>query len=130
MMRKIPLRLAVNAILSTLGLVVVFHLGVLSGLVPHDIVWGGKFEEESQLIKFEIASLIINALMILVVATKGQYVKIRLPLKMLTVMLWLMTLLFALNTIGNLFAKTLTETIIFTPITFTLAVLCYRVAQD
>lgn len=128
-MRKIPFRFAVNSILSILSIVVVFHLSVLGGLVPNNIVWGGKFEDESQLIKFEIASVIINAFMILVVAIKGQYLKVRLPNKMITILLWLMTLLFASNTVGNLFANTLAETIIFTPITFILAILCLRITK-
>jgi hypothetical protein len=128
-MHKIPIGLAINTILVTLCLVTVFHLAVLGGLVPHNIVWGGKFENESQLLKFEIASVIINAFMIFVVAIKGQYVKIRLPVKMLVFMLWLMFLLFAINTVGNLFTNTLTETIIFTPITFILAILCFRIAK-
>ncbi|MDH4092803.1 MAG: hypothetical protein OEV74_20095 [Cyclobacteriaceae bacterium] len=112
-----------------LGIVVVFHLCVLSGLVPNDIVWGGKFQSVSQLLKFEIASVIINVFMILVVAIKGQYLGVYLPVKILDIFLWLMTFIFALNTIGNLFANTLTETVIFTPITFILAVLCFRVAK-
>lgn len=128
-MRKIPLGFAINSILSILGLVVVFHLAVLSGLAPSDIVWGGKFQDKAQLLKFEMVSVVINVFMMVVVAIKGQHVKVRLPVKMLDVMLWLMTLLFALNTISNLFANTLTETIIFTPITFILAVLCFRVAK-
>ena len=128
-MHKIPLRFAINSILSMLGIVVVFHLCVLSGLVPNDIVWGGKFQSVSQLLKFEIASVIINVFMILVVAIKGQYLGVYVPVKILDIFLWLMTFIFALNTIGNLFANTLTETVIFTPITFILAVLCFRVAK-
>lgn len=128
-MHRISFRFAINLILSILGILVVFHLCVLSGLIPGDIVWGGKFQNESQLMKFEILSVIINAFMILIVAMKGQYVRIRLPIKLLDIILWLMTLLFMLNTIGNLFANTLTETIIFTPITIILTVLCFRIVR-
>ncbi|MEQ8303104.1 MAG: hypothetical protein RIB47_06910 [Cyclobacteriaceae bacterium] len=128
-MQKISFRFAINSILSILGIIVVFHLSVLSGLLPNDIVWGGKLEDESQLIKFEIASVVLNVFMILIIAIRGQYIKVRIPEKMLAILIWLMTILFALNTIGNLFANTLTEAIIFTPITFVLAVLCFRVAK-
>ena len=128
-MQKIYFRFAIKSILLILGIIVVFHLSVLSGLLPNDIVWGGKLEDESQLIKFEIASVALNVFMILIISIRGQYIKFRLPGKMLTVLIWLMTILFALNTIGNLFANTLTEAIIFTPITFVLAVLCSRVTK-
>jgi uncharacterized paraquat-inducible protein A len=128
-MHKIPIGFAINTVLITLCLVTVFHLAVLSGLVPSNIVWGGKMESESQLIQFEIASITINAFMILVVATKAQYAKIRVPGKLIDIMLWLMFVLFAVNTVGNLLANTLTETIIFTPVTFILALLCFRIAK-
>ena len=39
-----------------------------------------------------------------------------------------MALLFALNTVGNLFALDLRETLIFTPITLLAALLAWRLA--
>lgn len=41
---------------------------------------------------------------------------------------WLFFVLFSLNTLGNLFAETLAETLIFTPLTILLAVLSLRLA--
>jgi hypothetical protein len=43
--------------------------------------------------------------------------------------MWAVCALFALNTIGNLFALDLRETLIFTPITLISAVLAARVAM-
>ncbi|MEN9442639.1 MAG: hypothetical protein RLZ33_2716 [Bacteroidota bacterium] len=43
---------------------------------------------------------------------------------------WLFFVLFSLNTLGNLFAETLTETLIFTPLTILLAVLSLRLARN
>ena len=128
-MNKIPLRLAVHAILSILCIVGIFHLLVLTGIVPYTIVWGGRFQNETQLRDFEVISVIINAFVILVVLIKGQHVNLHIPVKILNGILWFLVLLFAINTIGNLLAKTTTETIIFTPITFILALLCFRIAK-
>lgn len=46
----------------------------------------------------------------------------------LRIAFWLFFGLFSLNTLGNLFAETLTETLIFTPLTILLAVLSLRLA--
>lgn len=126
---KMPLRFAIHTSLFILCIVIIFHLLVLSGIVPYTIVWGGKFQNETQLRDFEVVSVIINAFVILVVVIKGQYVNLHIPLKIVNVILWLLVLLFAVNTIGNLVAKATTETIIFTPITFILALLCFRIAK-
>jgi hypothetical protein len=129
MVNKIPLRVAINAVLSILVIVIIFHLLVLTGIVPSNIVWGGRFQNETQLRNFEVVSVIINAFVILVVATKGQYLNLHVPMKIINIILWLLVLIFAFNTIANLFAKTTTEVIIFTPTTFILALLCFRIAK-
>ena len=93
------------------------------------MVWGGKFQNEAQVRKFEIVSIVINSFMILIIAIKGHYIRIHLPIKLINGILWFFVFLFALNTIGNLFAKTSIETMVFTPITFVSAILCYRIAK-
>ncbi len=128
-MNKMSLKLAVNTTLSILFMVAVFHLLVLVNVVPYTIVWGGKFHNETQLRNFEVVSIAINAFMIFVVAIKGQYINLPIPMKVISTLMWLFVLLFAFNTIGNLFAKTALETIVFSPITFILALLCFRIAK-
>jgi len=44
--------------------------------------------------------------------------------------MWSICALFVLNTVGNLFALDLRETLIFTPVTLIGAVLAARVAMD
>lgn len=46
----------------------------------------------------------------------------------LTVAIWAFVGLFALNTAGNVFAKSTVERLAFTPVTLVLAVLCLRLA--
>jgi hypothetical protein len=127
-MNIISFKFAIKAMLILLSLVIVFHLLVLIHIIPSNIVWGGKFQNVAQMRNFETLSIIINAIMIFIIALKGQYIKLNIPGIITNSILWLFVLLFALNTIGNLFAKTYTETIIFTPISFISAILCYRIA--
>ena len=116
--------------LIILCLIIVFHLFVLTQIIPYNIVWGGKFQNVAQMRSFEVVSIGINSLIIFFIALRGKYIKLNLPIKIMNIILWLFVLLFALNTIGNLFAKTITETIVFTPLTFFLLILCFRIVID
>lgn len=116
--------------LIILCLVIVFHLFVLAQLIPYTIVWGGRFQNATQMMKFEAISVVMNALMIFVMIIKGRYINLNIPIKLTNSIIWLMVVLFVLNTIGNLLSKASTETIIFTPITFVSALLCFRIVMD
>ena len=130
MLNTTPLKFSIKIILILLFIVFVFHLLVLTELIPYTIIWGGKFQNLTEMRRFEIASIIINAFMICVLAIKGNYITVNIPVKVINIILWLFVVLFALNTIGNLFAATLTETIVFTPLTFISALLCFRIVME
>lgn len=116
--------------MGLLSCVVVFHLLVLSGIVPYNIVWGGRLESAMQMYAFELVSLTINLVIIAIVGMKGGYIKPYLPDKLVTFLLWVFVILFALNTVGNLFAESKLEMIIFTPLTFISTILFYRLAIE
>lgn len=128
MKRFISERFAVLVLLLIFSGVILFHLLVLSGAVPFDIVWGGRLKTKEEMIVFETVSLILNGFMMVVIAIRGKFLKISRGEKLITGILWGMALLFGLNTIGNLFAENSWETIIFTPMTFILSVLSLRLA--
>lgn len=128
--KRIPFRFAVNFMITTLSLVVIFHLLVLTEVIPHAIVWGGRIQDPGQMRTMETVSLTVNLIMILVIAVKGLYLRVSIPPKLITIVLWLMVAIFALNTVGNLMAATRLETILFTPLTFIAAVLCVRIAIE
>jgi hypothetical protein len=130
MLYRISFQFAIITMLIILSLVITFHLLILSQIIPYNIVWGGKFQNVTQMRSFEIASIIINFLMILILAIKGQYMKLNIPIKTMHIVLWLVVILFFLSTVGNLFAKTSTETIVFTPISFISAILCFRIVME
>ena len=121
-------RFAVNSLLLIFSLVTVFHLLVLVGIIPFEIVWGGRLKNADQMIVFESVSILLNVIMLLVVCLYSGLVRLRVNQKIITVALWLMTILFLVNTIGNLFSSNQTEKIIFTPLTVMLCVFCFRLA--
>lgn len=130
MIKRIPYKLAVRSIVSLQALVIAFHLTVITGIVPYTIVWGGRLGNVRDMIVFESASILINLLLLSCTALKTRRMNKGASVKILNGFIWAFALLFALNTIGNLFAKASIETIIFTPLTFILAVLCGRVAME
>lgn len=121
-------RMTAHIMLVLFSCVLVFHILVLSGFIPFDIVWAGRLKSKEEMIVFETVSILLNSLMLLVIAIRGNLLWIQWNEKLVTGILWVMTLLFGVNTIGNLFAENSWETIIFTPITFILSILSLRLA--
>ena len=128
MIKRIPFRFAVNAIIVIALLVTGFHLLVLTGIVPYSIVWGGRLTSVADMRSFELASILVNAVLICTVAVKARHLHRAVSVMVANVVLWIFTVLFFLNTIGNLLAKATIETVVFTPVTAVLALLCARVA--
>ncbi|MCF6361580.1 MAG: hypothetical protein L3J29_12570 [Cyclobacteriaceae bacterium] len=130
MIKKIGFKLSVNSMLVLLTLVLVYHLLIITGLISYQVVWGGRLETESQMYVFETISIGINSLIILVISAKGKYIKAKISIRIINILLWIITVIFVLNTVGNLFSNNSLETVIFTPLTFISAILCYRIAVE
>jgi hypothetical protein len=111
-------------------LIVIFHFLVIFGIVPFQNVWGGRLKTQEEMLKFEAFSIVLNLIFIAVVLVKAGFWKVKISPKIISLLLWIMTILFALNTIGNLFAVNNLEKYIATPITFILSVLCFILARE
>lgn len=107
-----------------------FHILVLTGIIPFDIVWGGRLRNREEMLVFESVSVGINLLIVLVIAGHAGYLPISFNKNITRILTWLMAGLFLLNTIGNLMAVNPIEKFIFTPLTLLLTLLCYRVAME
>ena len=113
---------AINLLLSLTIAVTLFHLSILLKLVPYDIAWGGRLTSDNQMYVFETISILVNGFFGLILLMKGAYIKAFVPVKMLNAMLWFFLILFLMNTIGNIFAKTDFEKI-FAVITLAFSIL-------
>ncbi len=125
MLKRIPYHTARNLITIISVAVILFHLLVLTGIIPYSIVWGGRLKSQEQMRTSEIVSLIINALLVALLWIKKSP---RRGVQFTRIVMWLYVLLFALNTVGNLMAASIWEKVLFTPLTLLLAVLCARIA--
>ncbi|KAA9332867.1 hypothetical protein [Adhaeribacter soli] len=128
MIKLLSTRTAAYGLILIQSLVLVFHFLVLFGVVPFEIVWGGRLKSAEEMRVFESVSIILNTLMIAVVAIYAGLLPLNVNRKMLRFAFWVMFVLFALNTAGNLLAVNEYERMIFTPLTFLLAVFSLRLA--
>lgn len=126
----ISFRAASITTLAILGAVVVFHVLVVSGIVPKTIVWGGRISDPAQVVRAEIGSIVILLVTAAIVAMRWRSLAQGSPNIVATVGTWVLVVLFSVNTVGNLFAKTLFERLVFTPLTLLLALLMLRLALE
>ncbi len=124
--RLLPVRFASKLLIGLFSLLIGFHLLVAAGIIPYEMVWGGKLSSSTEILQFEGLSILVNLLLLAVILMDAGILKNRLSSKFLEIMLWFMVVLFLLNTVGNIFSENRLETIIFTPVTLILALLCYR----
>lgn len=125
---RISMEFASLTMMILLSCAVVFHLLVLIQLIPYSIVWGGRLESTSAMYVFESVSLSLNLFIVFVIAIKGGYIRPVLPKRLVQIILWFLVVLFSLNTVGNIFSLSLLEALLFTPVTFISAILCFRLA--
>ncbi len=119
---------AIKILLILLSLVIFFHLSILVKITPYEIAWGGRLETDAQMYVFETISIFINLFLIVVLLIKGAYLSAFIPIKVVDVLLWIFFVLFVLNTVGNLFAKTNFEKF-FAIVTFAFSLLIFVVLK-
>ena len=98
-----------NAIKVFLGLLVMnilFHLSILTKIIPYNITWGGRLTNDTEMYVFETISILMNVFLCWVLLMKGNLVQYKFPDRVVHTILWVFFVIFVLNTIGNIFAKT------------------------
>ena len=121
---------AINSMIALLSVVLLFHLSVLLQFIPYTIVWAGKLNNLQEMRVFESVSLLLGTFNMVVFLLKGNYIKHKIPMKIINAIIWFFVFLFSLNTVGNLFAKSDFELYVFTPLTFISALLCLRIVSN
>lgn len=108
---------------------ILFHFLVLLGIVPYQIVWGGRLQNQREMIHFELVSILLNFLMFAIVAIQARVIKLRVHPIVVKIALWLMVFIFVMNTIGNIISLNELERYIFTPLTLLLAIFSFILAS-
>lgn len=120
--------LASNGLVVAFSCILLFHVTALVGLIPADMLWGGRITSQQEFFVFEGISILLNLGMLLFTAASTGKFRWQPTQRVSRVAFGLMFLLFLANTVGNLFAISAWERIIFTPVTAILAVFSLRLA--
>lgn len=96
----------IKIFLALLAAIIMFHLSLLFKIIPYDITWGGRLQNDNEMYVFEIISISINVFLGFVLLMKGEFIKRYIKQKAINSILWIYLVLFVLNTIANIFSKT------------------------
>ena len=105
-----------------LTLFLILHIMIMMKIIPYALVWGGRLKSDREMFRFELFSIIINVLLILVILQQASFVDIGIPERYIPYLLWLMAGMFFLNSLGNANSKNRIERWFFTPVTIALAI--------
>lgn len=114
--------IAQYGLLILLGLFLLLHFIILLKIIPYNLIWGGRLKSDNEMYRFEIFSVLITSLFIIIILVRANFWMINIPHKIITVALWFMKGLFLLNIFGNVVSKNKIERLVFTPVTIFMAV--------
>ncbi len=123
-------KLIKDILIVIFSLVLVFQFLLLFGVIPYEHTWGGRLKSWEEMVVFVSFSILVNVLFLFATLVKAGYLKIAVSSLFLKIVFWAMFVIFALNTIGNLFAVSHYEKYIATPITLLLSFMAFRVATE
>lgn len=129
--KAISAKRATTILIGLFVLVLIFHGLVLAEVIPFTVAWGGRLKTYEEMVVFETISIFVNVFLILILLIRAEIIFApRVPKKIIGIILWAFIVLFALNTVGNLFAKNLYEQLIATPLTFLTTILLLIIVTD
>ena len=120
--------ISTNILPGLIVAVILFHVAVFVKAIPYNIIWGGRLQNDGEMYVFEASSIVINLFLGTILLMKAGYIKPKFKLKTINIILRVFLVLFVLNTVGNLFAKTGFEQS-FALLTFIFATLIWRILK-
>lgn len=87
----------------------VLHLFIILQIIPSNIVWGGKVKSAHTIYILEVVSLLVMSFLGFLMAMKNRIIKPIFSNKTIKVILFIFSIYFVLNTVGNLLAETAIE---------------------
>jgi hypothetical protein len=120
---------ALRIMMALLSAVVVFHLCIITGIIPYQNVWAGRLKSSSEMYLFESISMLLNVLLIAVLCIKAGYLKMTISATIINGIIWLFVVVFFLNTIGNMFAENNIERVAGGLLTAVSTLLCWRIVR-
>lgn len=112
-----------------LGSLLIVHFLIFMEQIPYDKVWAGKLNSVEEMKTFEAFSIAVNILIMSILFVKYRLIVGGRKNKIIDIFIWAFVILFALNTVGNLFSKSMLELILGTALTLVSSVLCFVIVR-
>jgi len=116
------------AIKAIIGLAIAIHLLFFVGWVDSKYLWGGRFQDQYQILMMEGVSMVFLLIAFVLVLIQDKAVLQSKANRLVTIGLWIFSGLLLLNTVGNMMAATLAEAILGGIATLVLSVCFARLA--
>lgn len=114
-----------KTLLVTFSLISIFHVLALLQIVPYQYLWGGRLQSVEEMYLMESISLVANGFFVFCSYQYLQSLNRGLVPIWIRIVFGIISLIFFINTIGNLVAITSLETLLATPITAILSVVSF-----
>jgi len=108
-------------------LIIIYHVLIITGVLPQEAVWGNRIIDTEKLIQMEILAIVIMLLFISIVILKLRYKN---HFKAINILLWIVFSYSVLNIIGNILSGSQLEKIIFIPVTIIQSLLLLRIGVE
>lgn len=126
----IPIELAFWLFFGASCLALFYHALIITQIVPYANAWGGRLPNLQAMYFFETFSFFNQLLFIGLAYAKYKNIGSNDIQKIISIIFYIIFIILLLNTIGNIFAKSQFESLIFTPITLLIAFATLRLAQE
>lgn len=100
---------AIKIMLSLIVIELLFHLSIMTSIIPYDYVWSGRLKSASGMYFSELISIAVNLFLGFILLMKGRYTRPRFTRKSIDRWLWAFIVFFILNTFVNIFSTTRLE---------------------
>ena len=126
---KISKKTALIMLFYLLGLVLIFHFLIYFEQIPYDKVWAGKLKSFEEMRAFETFSIVLNIFMLSILSIKYKLLENNKTNRVIDLFIWIFAILYAINTLGNLFAQNILELIFGTLLTLISSILCIVIVK-
>ncbi|TDY72859.1 hypothetical protein CLV96_1875 [Leptospira meyeri] len=112
-------------LIGLFSMTMIFHILALLQVIPFQYLWGGRLSSVEEMYVMESVSLLVNAFFLWSSFQYTRYLNQGLVPIWIRIVFGFIGTIFLLNTIGNLVAVTDLETLLATPVTAILSVICF-----
>jgi hypothetical protein len=127
-------KLSLNSAIITYAIITIiallYHTLIITQVVDYKNAWGGNLPSVEAMYVFEVVSVVLQLVFAGIVFVKFRSTPGSKIAKVTSGLLIIIASIFALNTVGNIFAKEIFERLLFTPLTFFAAIASARIAIE